>query len=66
MKMLNIDTIFLFIFIFSILTILSSVVKIISTVSQKNPQPVFKSDTTLLTQGLAITYIITYIIQNLT
>lgn len=63
--MLNIDTLFLFIFIFSTLTLLKSIVKVISAVSQKNPQPVFKSDTSLLFQGLALTYIITYIIQNL-
>lgn len=62
--MLNIDSIFLFIFIFSILTLLKTLFKIISAVSQKNPQPIFNSDTALLLQGLAISYIITYIIQN--
>jgi hypothetical protein len=63
--MLNIETLFLFIFIFSTLTLSKTFVKVISAVSQKNPQPVFKSDTSLLFNGLALTYIITYLIQNL-
>jgi len=63
--MLNIETLFLFIFIFSTLTLSKILVKVISAVSQKNPQPVFKSDTSLLFNGLALTYIITYLIQNL-
>jgi len=63
--MLNIDTLFLFIFIFSTLTLSKTIVKVISAVSQKNPQPVFKSDTSLLFNGLALTYIITYLIQNI-
>ena len=63
--MTNIDTLFLFILIFSTLTLLKTIVKVISAVSQKNPQPVFKSDTSLLFNGLALTYIITYLIQNL-
>jgi hypothetical protein len=63
--MLNIETLFLFIFIFSTLTLSKTVVKVISAVSQKNPQPVFKSDTSLLFNGLALTYIITYLIQTL-
>jgi hypothetical protein len=63
--MTNIDTLFLFILIFSTLTLLKTIVKVISAVSQKNPQPVFKSDTSLLFNGLALTYIITYLIQTL-
>ena len=63
--MLNIDTLFLFIFIFSTLTLLKTIVKVISAVSQNNPQPAFKSDTPLLFNGLALTYIITYLIQTL-
>jgi hypothetical protein len=63
--MLNIDTLFLFILIFSTLTLSKTIVQVISAVSQKNPQPVFKSDTSLLFNGLALTYIITYLIQTL-
>jgi hypothetical protein len=63
--MTNIDTLFLFILIFSTLTLSKTIVKVISAVSQKNPQPVFKSDTSLLFNGLALTYIITYLIQTL-
>ena len=63
--MLNIETLFLFIFIFSTLTLSKTIVKVISAVSQNNPQPAFKSDTSLLFNGLALTYIITYLIQNL-
>ena len=63
--MLNIDTLFLFIFIFSTLTLFKTIFKVISAVSQKIPQPVFQSDTSLLFHGLALTYIITYLIQTL-
>jgi hypothetical protein len=63
--MLNIETLFLFIFIFSTLTLSKTIVKVMSAVSQKNPQPAFKSDTSLLFNGLALTYIITYLIQTL-
>jgi hypothetical protein len=63
--MLNIDTLFLFIFIFTSLTIIKTIVKVISAVSQKNPQPIFKSDTSLLFQGLSLTYILTYLIKTL-
>jgi hypothetical protein len=63
--MLNIETLFLFIFIFSTLTLSKTIVKVMSAVSQENPQPAFKSDTSLLFNGLALTYIITYLIQTL-
>lgn len=61
----NIDSIFLYIFIFSSLTILKTLIKLANAVSQKIPQPVFKSDTALLYQGLALSYVITYLIQNI-
>ena len=64
--MFNIDTLFLFLFIFSVLTTIKNFVKIISAVSQNNPKPAFKNDTALLSQGLSLTYIITYLIQTFT
>jgi len=62
--MLKIDTIFLFLFIFSVLTVLITIVKFLRAVSQKNPKPIFKNDTDLIYLGLIITYIITYLIQT--
>jgi hypothetical protein len=63
--MFNINTLFLFIFIFSILTITRNFVKIISAVLQEIPEKVHHSNTALISNGLALSYILTYIIQTL-
>ena len=63
--MVNINTLFLFIFIFSILTITRNFVKIISAVLQEIPEKVRHSNTALISNGLALSYILTYIIQTL-
>jgi hypothetical protein len=63
--MVNINTLFLFIFIFSILTITRNFVKIISAVLREIPEKVHHSNMALISNGLALSYILTYIIQTL-
>jgi hypothetical protein len=60
--MVNIDTIFLFVFIFSILTSLRLVMKFISALLQ--PEKNKFGSRELVIYGLFISYLITYIIKN--
>jgi hypothetical protein len=60
----NIDTIYLFIFIFSILVSLKNVTKFISALLQKEPKPLFYSNRELIFLGISISYIITYLLQK--
>jgi len=59
----NLDSIFLFIFIFSVLTVLRTVFRFISTLSQKLPTKLVLSGRELIFLGLAVTYCLTYLIQ---
>jgi hypothetical protein len=61
--MVNIDTIFLFVFIFSILTFLRLVMKFISALLQ--PENKSFGSRELVIYGLFISYLITYIIKNI-
>jgi hypothetical protein len=60
----NIDTIYLFTFIFSILVSLKNVTKFISALLQKEPEPLFYSNRELIFLGISISYIITYLLQK--
>jgi len=59
--MLNIDTIFFFLFVFSILVSLRLVLKYIGALLQREPSQVLLSSRELIYFGLSISYIITYI-----
>jgi hypothetical protein len=61
--MTNLDSIFLFILIFSVLTVLRTVFRFISTLSQKIPTKLVLSGRELIFLGLAVTYCLTYLIQ---
>jgi hypothetical protein len=61
----NIDTIFLFLFIFSILTIARLVVKFVGALLLTPPQKMGLSSGSLIFHGLTLSYIITYIITNI-
>ncbi len=63
--MLNIENIFLFLFIFSILTNLRVVIKFISALLQDPPQKLVLSSRELFFNGLMLSYLITYIIKNI-
>jgi hypothetical protein len=58
----NIETIYLFVFVFTILVLLRSVTKFVSALLQKEPKPLVYSNRELIALGLSISYLITYII----
>ena len=60
----NLDSIFLFIFIFSVLTVVKTVFRFISALSQTPPTKLVLSGRELIFLGLAVTYCLTYFIQN--
>jgi hypothetical protein len=60
--MVNIDTIFLFVFIFSILTSLRLVMKFISALLR--PEKSNFGSRELIIYGLFLSYLITYILKN--
>jgi hypothetical protein len=59
----NINTIFLFVFIFSILTSLRLVMKFISALLQ--PEKNIFGGRELIVYGLFLSYLITYIVKNI-
>jgi len=59
--MLNIESLFYFILIFSILTLSKFLFKILGTLLQKEPQQIRFSDKDLIYFGLSLSYIITFI-----
>ncbi len=61
--MLNIDNLFFFIFIFSVLVVLRTTVRLIGALSQNSETRVIKSDRELVILGLTISYIITYLFR---
>jgi hypothetical protein len=62
--MSDINTIFLFVFIFSVITVLRTVFRFIVSLLQSTPQRLVLSNGELLSLGLTITYCLTYIIKN--
>jgi hypothetical protein len=62
--MSNIDTIYLFVFIFSTLTVVKTVGRIISSLFSNPPKPMVWNKWELIFLGLAISYCLTYIIKN--
>jgi hypothetical protein len=60
----NIDTIYLFIFVFTILVSLNNVTKFLSALLQKDPRPMVYSNRELILLGISISYIITYLLQK--
>ena len=61
----NIDTIYLFIFIFSVLSVFRIVLKFIFSLLQASPERLVMSNREILFQGITLSYVITYTIQNL-
>jgi hypothetical protein len=60
----NINTIYFFIFVFTILVALSNVLKFLRVLLQKEPKPLVLSNRELLLLGVSISYFITYIVQK--
>lgn len=61
--MCNLETIYLFVFVFSVLTVLRTVFRLISTLLQNQPEKFVISNGVLIFLGLSISYIITYLIK---
>jgi hypothetical protein len=60
----NIDTIYLFIFVFTILVTLLNVLKFLRALLQKEPTPLVLSSRELFLLGVSISYLITYLLQK--
>lgn len=60
----DIETVYRFIFIFSILISLRGLMKVISALLQKDPKPLVYSNRELISLGLSFTYIITYLLSK--
>jgi len=61
--MFNIESIFLFLFNFSILVILRTIFNFIRALQQDTPQPFVLSGRGLIYLGVALSYTITYLIK---
>ena len=57
----NIESIYFFILVFTILVSLKNVLKFMGALLQKEPKPMVYSNRELIFLGLSISYIITYI-----
>jgi hypothetical protein len=60
----NIDTIYLFIFVFTILVTLLNVLKFLRALLQKEPKPLVLSNRELILLGVSISYLVTYLSQT--
>jgi hypothetical protein len=60
----NIDTVYFFIFVFSILVVLKNTSKVLVALLEKNPKPLVYSNRELLALALSISYIITFIFTS--
>ena len=60
----SIDTIFLFVFIFSVLTVFKAVFRIFSSLSSNPVKKIEWGRGELIYLGLAISYCLTYFIKN--
>jgi hypothetical protein len=61
--MSHIDTLYLFVFIFSMLTVLRTVFRFIVTLLQESPQKLVLSNRELIFLAISISYCLTYIIK---
>jgi hypothetical protein len=58
----SIQSIYLFIFIFTSLVVLRNIGKVLVALLQKNPKPLVYSNRELTFLGLSISYILTYLV----
>jgi hypothetical protein len=62
--MYKLESIFLFSFIFSVLTVLRTVIRFIGTLLQSQPERIVLSNRVLIYLALSVSYIITYLIKS--
>jgi hypothetical protein len=58
------ESIFLFVFIFSVLTVLRTVIRFMGTLLQSQPERFVLSNRVLIYLALSVSYIITYLIKS--
>ena len=61
--MFNIESIYFFVFVFTILVVLRTAKKFVSSLLQNPPKQLVMSNGELILNGLALSYILTYIIK---
>jgi hypothetical protein len=61
--MTNIETIYLFVFIFSTILLVRTALKFIISLLQTKPEKMVLSNREILFNGLSLSYLITYLIQ---
>jgi|TARA_R110000868_G_scaffold181576_2_gene422495 hypothetical protein len=61
--MTNIETIYLFVFIFSTILLVRTTLKFIISLLQTKPEKMVLSNREILFNGLSLSYLITYLIQ---
>jgi hypothetical protein len=59
----NLDSVYLFLFIFSLLNVFRVIISFISALFQNPPQRFVLSDKALIFLGLSISYCLTYLIK---
>lgn len=59
----NIETIYFFIFVFTILVMLKNITKFISSLLSSEPKQLVYNNRELIFLGLSLSYLITYILQ---
>ena len=59
----NLDSLFLFVFILSTLTVIRTVFRFLRALLQNPPTPLVLSSRELIFLGISISYVITYLIQ---
>jgi hypothetical protein len=59
----NIETIYLFIFVFTILVVLKNITKFISALLSSELKPLVYNNRELIFLGLSLSYLITYILR---
>jgi hypothetical protein len=59
----NIETIYLFIFVFTILVVFKNITKFISALLSSEPKLLVYNNRELIFLGLSLSYLITYILQ---
>lgn len=63
--MVNIDTIFLFLFVFSIITITKVILQFLILIKNDQPKTLQFKKAELTLYGIALSYIITYMIEKI-
>jgi hypothetical protein len=59
----NIESIYFFIFVFTILVVLRNITKFVGALLSKDPKPMVYGNRELIFLGLSLSYLITFLLQ---